>query len=55
MYTKYLEKHVRPFVGHLKAGAVDTEVLDSLYRELRVPGGRSPSCCLRCWRARLPC
>ena len=35
MYTRYLEKHVRPFVGHLKAGAVDTEALDSLYRELR--------------------
>lgn len=35
MYTRYLEKHVRPFVGRLKAGAVDTEVLDSLYRELR--------------------
>lgn len=35
MYTDYLRKHVRPFVGHLKAGAVDTEVLDSLYRELR--------------------
>jgi len=35
MYTRYLEKHVRPFVGRLKAGAVDAEVLDSLYRELR--------------------
>ncbi len=35
MYTRYLEKHVRPFVGHLKAGAMDTEALDSLYRELR--------------------
>lgn len=35
MYTRYLEKHVRPFVGRLKAGAVGTEVLDSLYRELR--------------------
>ena len=22
MYTKYLEKHVRPFVGRLKTGAV---------------------------------
>ena len=35
MYGKYLEKHVRPFVGRLKAGAVDAEVLDSLYAELR--------------------
>jgi integrase len=35
MYTRYLEKHVRPFVGRLKAGAVDPEVLDSLYAELR--------------------
>ncbi len=35
MYTKYLEKHVRPFVGRLKAGALDGETLDSLYAELR--------------------
>jgi integrase len=35
MYTRYLEKHVRPFVGRLKAGSVDAEVLDSLYAELR--------------------
>ena len=35
MYTKYLEKHVRPFIGRLKAGAVDAETLDSLYAELR--------------------
>jgi integrase len=27
--------HVRPFIGHMKAGAVDSEVLDSLYREMR--------------------
>lgn len=26
MYAKYLEKHVRPFVGRLKAGAVGGEV-----------------------------
>ena len=31
MYTRYLEKHVRPFIGGLKAGAVDPDVLDSLY------------------------
>nr|WP_255620941.1 site-specific integrase [Pseudonocardia sp. DSM 110487] len=35
MYAKYAEKHIRPFVGRLKAGAVDVEVLDSLYAELR--------------------
>ncbi|MBW0111605.1 tyrosine-type recombinase/integrase [Pseudonocardia sp. KRD-182] len=35
MYTRYLELHVRPFIGHLKAGAIDSEVLDSLYREMR--------------------
>lgn len=35
MYTRYLELHARPFVGHMKAGAVDSEVLDSLYREMR--------------------
>jgi len=31
MYGKYLEKHIRSFVGRLKAGVVDAEVLDSLY------------------------
>lgn len=35
MYTRYLEKHVRPFIGRLKAGAVGVETLDSLYAELR--------------------
>lgn len=35
MYAKYLAKHVRPFVGRLKAAAVDVAVLDSLYAELR--------------------
>jgi integrase len=35
MYRKYLEKHVRPFIGRVKAGAVDADVLDSLYAELR--------------------
>ncbi|MEN3300360.1 MAG: integrase, partial [Pseudonocardia sp.] len=35
MYTKYLEKHVCPFLGKVKAGAVDPEALDSLYAELR--------------------
>jgi integrase len=46
MYTRYLEKHVRPFIGHLKAGSVDADALDSLYAELRrcqvhCTGGRS--------------
>jgi hypothetical protein len=35
MYAKYLQKHVRPFVGKQRAGAVGVEVLDSLYAELR--------------------
>jgi hypothetical protein len=35
MYKKYLEKHVRPFIGRVKAGAVDADVHDSLYAELR--------------------
>ena len=35
MYRGYCRKHVRPFVGRLKAGAVDVETLDSLYAELR--------------------
>ena len=35
MYTRYLENHVRPFIGGVKAGAVDPDVLDSLYAELR--------------------
>ena len=35
MYVGYLRKHVRPFVGHLKAGVLDADTLDSLYAELR--------------------
>ncbi|MGI8797838.1 MAG: tyrosine-type recombinase/integrase [Pseudonocardia sp.] len=34
-YRGYLAKHVRPFVGSLKVGAVDVDSLDSLYAELR--------------------
>ena len=34
-YVRYLDKHVRPFVGDLKVGALDAEGLDSLYAELR--------------------
>ena len=35
MYTRYLQLHVRPFIGRTKAGAVEPETLDSLYAELR--------------------
>jgi hypothetical protein len=35
MYVGYLRKHVRPLVGHVKAGALDADALDSLYAELR--------------------
>ncbi|MDT7704914.1 MAG: integrase [Pseudonocardiales bacterium] len=45
MYAKYAEKHIRPFVGRLKAGAVDVETLDSLYAELR-------RCRIHCDRSR---
>jgi integrase len=45
MYAKHAEKHIRPFVGRLKAGAVDVEVLDSLYAELR-------RCRVHCARSR---
>jgi integrase len=45
MYAKYAEKHIRPFVGRTKAGAVDVETLDSLYAELR-------RCRIHCDRSR---
>ena len=34
-YRRYVDKHVRPFIGSLKVGALEPEVLDSLYAELR--------------------
>jgi integrase len=34
-YEGYIEKHIRPAIGHLQAGRVDGETLDSLYAELR--------------------
>ena len=34
-YRMYADKHVRPFVGHLKVGALEADVVDSLYAELR--------------------
>jgi integrase len=33
-YRGYLLRHVLPFIGRLKVGAVDADVLDSLYAEL---------------------
>ena len=34
-YRGYIDKHVRPFIGSIKVGALDAEILDSLYAELR--------------------
>ncbi len=34
-YVGYLDNHVRPFVGQLKAGALDAEGIDSLVAEMR--------------------
>jgi integrase len=34
-YCGYVDKHVRPFIGQVKVGALDAEMLDSLYAELR--------------------
>lgn len=34
-YTGYARKHIRPLLGELKVGAVDGDVLDSFYAELR--------------------
>jgi hypothetical protein len=34
-YRGYVDKHVRPFIGQVKVGALDAEMLDSLYAELR--------------------
>jgi hypothetical protein len=35
MYQRYLDSHVRPFIGTKKAGALGPDELDSLYAELR--------------------
>lgn len=46
MYTKYLEKHVRPFIGRQKAGAVDADALDGRSRVISSQssaGGISPA------------
>jgi integrase/DNA-binding transcriptional regulator YhcF (GntR family) len=34
-YHGYVRKHVLPFIGQLKVGEVDADILDSLYAELR--------------------
>jgi hypothetical protein len=39
-YVRYMAKHVRPFVGHLKAGALDAEALDSLYGIITILAGK---------------
>jgi integrase len=35
LYRRYVRKHVAPFLGPLKVGEVDADLLDSLYAELR--------------------
>lgn len=34
-YRSYMRNHVSPFIGHVKVGALDAEILDALYAELR--------------------
>jgi integrase/DNA-binding transcriptional regulator YhcF (GntR family) len=34
-YRKYADKHVRPFIGDVKVGALEADIVDSLYAELR--------------------
>jgi integrase len=34
-YRMYADKHVRPFIGHLKVSALEADTVDSLYAELR--------------------
>src|SRR4051812_47720885 len=35
LYTGYIRKHISPYLGRLKVGALDADVLDSFYAELR--------------------
>ncbi|MGE0297963.1 tyrosine-type recombinase/integrase [Pseudonocardia sp.] len=35
LYRGHVRKHVSPFLGHLKVGELDADVLDSFYAELR--------------------
>jgi integrase/DNA-binding transcriptional regulator YhcF (GntR family) len=34
-YRRYVRIHVEPFIGHVKVGTLDADMLDSLYAELR--------------------
>ncbi len=34
-YRSYVQRHIEPFIGKVKAGELDGDVLDSLYAELR--------------------
>jgi len=34
-YRGYIDKHIRPLIGHQKVGALDADILDSFYAELR--------------------
>lgn len=35
LYRSYIRSHISPFLGHLTVGALDADVLDSFYCELR--------------------
>jgi integrase len=35
LYTGYIRNHISPYLGRLKVGALDADVLDSFYAELR--------------------
>ena len=35
LYRGYVRNHISPFLGHLKVGQVDDDILDSFYAELR--------------------
>lgn len=35
LYRGYVRKHIAPLIGHLKVSALDAEILDSFYAELR--------------------
>jgi len=34
-YQRYVRKHIMPFIGHVKVGMLDADILDSFYAELR--------------------
>jgi integrase len=34
-YRGYVRKHIEPFIGQVKVGALDADILDSFYAELR--------------------